>query len=1016
MMMNRHGLGRLTRALLPALTMCILAAAPSARADLPPIGPLNPIAVFDWEMPARTGLDANNDGVIDARTTQASIVLDTSVVSGKWQVNFNACDSVPSHGQSIQTYIWTIDRGEPHSGESCGGFTHYFAEEGKYEITLEVEDTAGNRAHVIRDIVVQDWLIIALGDSYGSGQGNPDIPMEELRVENAIELLGERLAELTREDNVYNETVGNIEAAQQAYRALLLAVDICNPLSIRFNFSTCALGGLVVEATDALRSALLVLGQEALTETLGLVDGTLDELRATAQAALNLANQAVLDAIEEYETAFAGLSPVWQDRRCNRSAISGQAQAALALERFDPHTSVTLVHLACSGAEIHTGLLWPYAGVEPPPGASALHPQVDRARWLIGHREVDAVLISIGGNDVGFGDIAMKCIGLEPCHQSTQIVDLASYGVIQALCQSLWGPPNVPGLSGLPGLQTDCLNHYSTVFSDIENQESASEVFDRGIRDLPGSYGELALALNVRFRAVAADPARVFITEYPNSLQNEDEDLCLSENYDLLTMLPGITGGEAVWLRDTVTTNLNAAVAATHVGHGWTVVGGIYDATTRHGYCALDGWSRRIQDSFLMQGRWEGVAHPTAEAHAIYAEQIFAALCSKLYGDSCPGSGGGGGGTPILTPRLPNLALGTPADPADLSDDAPPVVGGNVPPSDPNAAGWYKAPVTIDWRATDPDPSSGGPSDPADTVAGKQGTNVYTSAPSCDPAGNCATGSITLSIDTKAPSVKGVPVLKPNSAGWYNAPVTIDWHATDPAPGSGSPSDPANTTASTEGIGVAYTSEPSCDRAGNCASGTVKLSIDTTQPEVTCPSVPVFQLGQAGATVTAEVADALSGPVAKIVTGAADTNSVGRKAVPLTGQDLAGNSRIKECEYIVDYVFGGFENPVNEDGVLNVVKAGRSVPLKWRLTDASGAPVLGLTTAHVTVTSLSCSAGVSDDLVEETTAGGSGLQNLGDGWYQLNWKTPTSYAGSCKTMRLDLGEGLVHTALFKFSN
>ena len=55
-----------------------------------------------------------------------------------------------------------------------------------------------------------------------------------------------------------------------------------------------------------------------------------------------------------------------------------------------------------------------------------------------------------------------------------------------------------------------------------------------------------------------------------------------------------------------------------------------------------------------------------------------------------------------------------------------------------------------------------------------------------------------------------------------------------------------------------------------------------------------------------------------------------------------------------------------------------------------------------------------EDLVEETTAGGSGLQNLGDGYYQLNWKTPASYANSCKTVRLNLGEGIVHTALFKF--
>ena len=65
--------------------------------------------------------------------------------------------------------------------------------------------------------------------------------------------------------------------------------------------------------------------------------------------------------------------------------------------------------------------------------------------------------------------------------------------------------------------------------------------------------------------------------------------------------------------------------------------------------------------------------------------------------------------------------------------------------------------------------------------------------------------------------------------------------------------------------------------------------------------------------------------------------------------------------------------------------------------------------------SLSCSLGTTADLLEEVAAGGSGLQNLGDGYYQLNWKTPKTYADSCKTLKLDLGDGVTHDALFKFT-
>ena len=44
----------------------------------------------------------------------------------------------------------------------------------------------------------------------------------------------------------------------------------------------------------------------------------------------------------------------------------------------------------------------------------------------------------------------------------------------------------------------------------------------------------------------------------------------------------------------------------------------------------------------------------------------------------------------------------------------------------------------------------------------------------------------------------------------------------------------------------------------------------------------------------------------------------------------------------------------------------------------------------------------------------SALKNLGDGNYQLNWKTPKTYANSCRTIALDIGDGVQHKALFKF--
>lgn len=44
------------------------------------------------------------------------------------------------------------------------------------------------------------------------------------------------------------------------------------------------------------------------------------------------------------------------------------------------------------------------------------------------------------------------------------------------------------------------------------------------------------------------------------------------------------------------------------------------------------------------------------------------------------------------------------------------------------------------------------------------------------------------------------------------------------------------------------------------------------------------------------------------------------------------------------------------------------------------------------------------DAVNEYSPGASGLQNLGGGAYQINWATAKIFAGTCRRLRLDLGE------------
>jgi hypothetical protein len=147
-----------------------------------------------------------------------------------------------------------------------------------------------------------------------------------------------------------------------------------------------------------------------------------------------------------------------------------------------------------------------------------------------------------------------------------------------------------------------------------------------------------------------------------------------------------------------------------------------------------------------------------------------------------------------------------------------------------------------------------------------------------------------------------------------------------------------------------------------------------------------------------------------------DTSSVGTKSI-FNAVDYAGNS--SHCTYSVQYVFSGFFSPVDNPPIVNLSKAGQTIAVKYRLTDANGVGISD-TSSFVSITSAprgTCS-GQSD--VIETYSGASGLQYLGSGNWQFNWSTPRSYAGTCKTMTLNLKDAVVptpgapRTAYFQF--
>lgn len=119
----------------------------------------------------------------------------------------------------------------------------------------------------------------------------------------------------------------------------------------------------------------------------------------------------------------------------------------------------------------------------------------------------------------------------------------------------------------------------------------------------------------------------------------------------------------------------------------------------------------------------------------------------------------------------------------------------------------------------------------------------------------------------------------------------------------------------------------------------------------------------------------------------------------------------------VRYAFEGFFSPIENPPAVNKANAGQAIPVKWRITDKDGNAISD-PASFVSIKSyaVNCATFEGDPVngVDESAAGSSGLQYLGDGWWQFNWKTIKTYKGQCRTMVFTLDDQSEHTAKFSF--
>jgi hypothetical protein len=262
------------------------------------------------------------------------------------------------------------------------------------------------------------------------------------------------------------------------------------------------------------------------------------------------------------------------------------------------------------------------------------------------------------------------------------------------------------------------------------------------------------------------------------------------------------------------------------------------------------------------------------------------------------------------------------------------------------------------------------------------------------------------STDTTPPEITPSVVGTLGSSDWYTSDVVVGWTATDDESPVTSMSgcDPTTLSADTSGITLTCTATS----AGGTSSESVTLKRDTTAPGIVWNSAinnhDIFPVGSVPAQPTCIATDDGAGPNGCTVTGYGTT--VGPHTLTATAFDLAGNMAVETREYSVNYVFDGFFQPIDMIPV-NVAKAGQAVPVKWRLTDGNGVAIsdpASFVALRSRLVTCSDAPGVSD-AVEEYAAGGSGLSYQGGGYWQFNWKTLKTYAGTCRAMWVQFDDG-----------
>lgn len=372
---------------------------------------------------------------------------------------------------------------------------------GEYEITLKLSKLNGTPLERKETITLRDFLVVSIGESAASGEGNPDVPGVKT-------------------------DCGDF--------------DISHPIQ---SFENCW-------------------------------DDFLNSFKET------------FTTFTEFEGGHITFekNPIWLEEKAHRSLRSGPARAAKALEALNEGTMVTFLSFARSGSTINGGLLGPRTDSKnnnDDPWIGNIG-QIDEIKNTIGNRHIDALLISIGGNDLGFSDD------------------------IKAL------------------LQGDLFHN------DDKKRADLKIMIDKRLVSLESNFNELAKKL------AELNVGEIYLTEYPTAMFDKMKNGKPTIGgacgvLDSFLLDADLVIDDLRLLRNSakMLNNLLRKVAKVHK---WNYIDGIADEFAGHGYCAdqsaepVDPYFWSAEQSFAIQGDIDGILHPNLTGHRIYQDHISRAV------------------------------------------------------------------------------------------------------------------------------------------------------------------------------------------------------------------------------------------------------------------------------------------------------------------------------------------------------------------------------------------------------